>query len=59
MDFYYTMARRNGFSSERLEQNGGDVLGGTREKDVRAYYLSLGKAPDGGTAVDLIANGGR
>lgn len=59
MDFYYTMARRAGYDAERLEENGEDVLGGTRERDEGAYYVSLKSTQGGGTAVDLIANGGR
>lgn len=58
MDFYYTMARRAGYSVEHLEENGENVLGGARDKDEGAYYISFRKT-NGGTAVDLIANGGR
>ena len=59
MDFYYTMARRNGYSVEHAEENGGDVLGGTRDRDEGAFYISIDPVQGGGTAVDLIANGGR
>ncbi len=59
MDFYYTMARRAGYSAEHIEQNGAHVLGGTRERDDGAFYLSLTALRGGGTAVDLIARGGR
>lgn len=59
MDFYYTMARRAGYSAEHIEQNGEHVLGGTRERDDGAFYVSLSALRDGGTAVDLIARGGR
>ncbi|MCB2015276.1 MAG: hypothetical protein R3E11_08105 [Sphingobium sp.] len=59
MDFYYTMARRAGYDAEHLEENGMDVLGGTHEKSGGAYYVSVKPAQGGGTAVDLIVNGGR
>lgn len=59
MDFYYTMARRAGYSAEHIEQNGEHVLGGTRQRGDGAFYLSLTVLRGGGTAVDLIANGGR
>lgn len=59
MDFYYTMARRAGYDAEHIEENGEHVLGGTRDKDEGAYYVSLKPASGGGTAVDLIANLGR
>lgn len=59
MDFYATLARRGGYSIEHIEQNGADVLGGTRAKDSGAYYIRFADAPGGGTAVDLIAHGGR
>jgi len=59
MDFYYTMVRRAGYSAEHNEHNGGNVLGGTREKDDTAYYASFKALKGGGTAVELIATGGR
>lgn len=59
MDFYYTMARRAGYSAEHIEQNGAHVLGGTRERDENAFHVSFTALHGGGTAVDLIATGGR
>lgn len=59
MDFYYTMARRAGYSAEHIEQNGVHVLGGTRERDDGAFHVSFSALRGGGTAVDLIATGGR
>jgi len=59
MDFYYTMAQRAGYSTEHNEQNGGNILGGTREKDDTAYYASFKPLQGGGTTVELIATGGR
>ena len=59
MDFYYTMARRAGYSAEHVERNGEHVLGGTRAGEDGAFYLSLTASRGGGTAADLIANGGR
>lgn len=58
MDFYYTMARHAGYSAEHVEQNGEHVLGGTRERDDGAFYVSLTALRSGGAAVDLIALGG-
>lgn len=59
MDFYTTMAKRAGYTVEHIEENGGNVLGGTRDRDEGAYYLSFKPAANGGTAVDMIANLGR
>lgn len=59
MDFYTTMAHRGGYTIEHVEENGEHVLGGTRDKDEGAYYISFRNVRGGGTAVDLIANGGR
>jgi len=59
MDFYYTLARRGGYSAEHLEENDASILGGTRERDDRAYFVSLVPIGGGGTSVQLIVNGGR
>jgi hypothetical protein len=59
LNFYYTLARRGGYSAEHLEENDASVLGGTRDKDDRAYYVSLVPLDGGGTEVQLIVNGGR
>lgn len=59
MDFYTTMANRGGYTIEHVEENGEHVLGGTRDRDEGAYYISFREVRGGGTAVDLIANLGR
>jgi len=56
LNFYYTLARRAGYSAERQARDGQDILGGTRNE--AAYYLALEPAPGGGTRVNLIVNGG-
>lgn len=59
LDFYYTLARRGGYSVEHLEENGASILGGVRDRDDRAYYVSLAQIDGGGTTVQLIVNGGQ
>jgi hypothetical protein len=56
LDFYYTLARRAGFSVEHVEQDGGHALKGTRTKDGAAFYLALRSAPGGGIEADLVAS---
>ena len=56
VDFYYTLARRAGFSAEHLTVGKEHQLGGTRSDG--AYFVTFTPAP-GGTAIDLIANEGR
>ena len=58
VDWYYTRATRAGFSAEHQVGGGRHVLGGTRARDGGAYVIYLSARPDGGTAVDLIANNG-
>lgn len=55
MSFYYTMARRNGYSGERARYKGQDVLGGTQGDS--AYIVMLEPVPGGGQKVDLILSG--
>jgi predicted small lipoprotein YifL len=59
IDFYYTQAVRNGFTSEHQLADGEHILAGTREKDDGVYYLSLNARKGGGTDVDMIVNHGR
>ncbi|QUT06366.1 hypothetical protein KFK14_02475 [Sphingobium phenoxybenzoativorans] len=59
MDFYYTIARRNGYDAEHQLLDGQHVLGGTRAKDDGAYFITFDNAPGGGTTVDIVANNGR
>jgi hypothetical protein len=58
-DYYYTRARRSGFSAEYEVRNGEHVLGGTRDNDGGAYVVTLNPASGGGTTVDIVANNGR
>lgn len=58
IDWYYTRAVKSGFSAEHQAKNGQHVLGGTRDRDGSAYVVFLSSRADGGTDLDLIANGG-
>lgn len=57
IDWYYTRAVRGGYSAEHQLKDGQHVLGGTRKRDDSAYVVFLSARPDGGTDLDLIANG--
>jgi hypothetical protein len=59
VDFYYTQAVRNGFTAEHQLAEGEHILGGVRQPDGGAYYLSFNARKDGGTDVDMIVNHGR
>ena len=59
VDYYYTQAKRGGFSAEYLLRGGEHVLGGTRGSDDGAYVITLNKRSGGGTAVDIVASNGR
>lgn len=59
VDYYFTRAKADGFSAEYVLRDGLHALGGLRAKDDGAYYISFTPRKDGGTNVDLIANGGR
>jgi hypothetical protein len=58
-DYYYTRARRAGYSADYELRKGEHVMGGTRDNDGGAFVLFLNPLPGGGTAVDLVANNGR
>ncbi len=59
LDFYYTLARRAGFTVERIEQNGGDTLVG-KGKGKAAFFLMLRPSTEsGGTEGDLVVNQAR
>lgn len=58
-DYYYTRARRSGFTADYEIRNGEHVLGGIRDNDGGAYVITLAAAPGGGTSVDIVANNGR
>lgn len=55
-DWYYTQAKAAGFTAEHRADGSQDVLGGTRGNTTYIVYLTPRR--DGGTDVDLIANGG-
>ncbi|MDX3908348.1 MAG: hypothetical protein QHC67_00800 [Sphingobium sp.] len=59
IDFYYTQAKRAGYDAEHQLMDGEHVLGGVRASDDGAYFMTFAKAPNGGTAVDVVANKGR
>jgi hypothetical protein len=59
VDYYYTRARRSGFSAEYEVRDGEHVLGGTRDNDGGAYVITLTSLSGGGTQVDIVANNGR
>lgn len=62
LDFYYTMARRAGFTVEHIELNGADALSGTRGGKGRGgvgFYLALRPSTEGGTEADLVVSVGR
>lgn len=58
-DYYYTRARRSGFTADYEIRNGEHVLGGTRDNDGGAYVITLNPISSGGTSVDIVANNGR
>jgi len=59
IDYYYTRARKSGYNAEHQIRAGEHVLGGTRDNDGGAYFITFNAAPGGGTAVDIVANNGR
>ena len=59
VDFYYTQARRAGFTASHELIDGVHALGGARGSDDGAFLLTFSTAPGDGTAVDMIGNNGR
>ena len=59
VDYYYTQAKRGGYSAEYLLRGGEHVLGGTRDSDDGAFVVTLNTRKGGGTAVDIVASNGR
>lgn len=59
IDWYYTRAVKGGYSAEHQLKDGSHLLGGTRKRDGAAYILFLSARADGGTDIDLLADGGR
>ncbi|MFM2410818.1 MAG: hypothetical protein RL481_1646 [Pseudomonadota bacterium] len=58
-DYYYTRAKRAGYSADYELRKGEHIMGGTRDNDGGAFVVFLNPLPGGGTAVDLVANNGR
>lgn len=58
-DYYYTRARKSGFTADHEIRGGENVLGGTRDNDGGAFVVTMNALPGGGTAVDIVANNGR
>lgn len=56
LDWYYTRATAAGFAAQHGAEGGEHTLAGT--KAGAAFLVTLKAAPDGGTAVDLMADGG-
>lgn len=56
LDFYYTMARRNGYTAEHLLRGTEHYLGGTRGDE--AFVIMARPMAGGMVDVDLIATGG-
>jgi hypothetical protein len=59
IDYYYTRARKSGYNAEHQIRAGEHVLGGTRDNDGGAYFITFNRHSGGGTAVDIVANNGR
>jgi hypothetical protein len=59
IDYYYTRARKSGYNAEHQLRAGEHVLGGTRDNDGGAYFITFNANLDGGTSVDIVANNGR
>jgi hypothetical protein len=59
LDYYYTRARRSGFSADYEVRDGDHMLGGTRDSDGGAYVITFTALAAGGTQVDIVTNNGR
>lgn len=59
VNYYYTRAKRSGFSADYEIRSGEHTLGGTRDHDGGAYVITFNPHPGGGTDVDIVANNGR
>lgn len=59
VDYYYTKARRAGFSAEYQMQGSEHILGGTNENTDGAYVVFMRRLEGGRTEVDIVANNGR
>lgn len=59
VDYYYTRAKRSGFTADYELRAGEHILGGTRDNDGGAYAITFTALSGGGTAVEIVANNGR
>jgi hypothetical protein len=59
VDYYYTRARKSGYNAEYQIRAGEHILGGTRDNDGGAFFITFNRNPGGGTSVDIVANNGR
>lgn len=57
-DYYFTRAKKAGYSAEYIVNDGKYALGGTREADDAAYYITLSARNGGGTIVEIVASQG-
>jgi hypothetical protein len=57
LDYYYTMARKAGFTAEHRANGGEHMLGGTRGND--AFVVMLRQDGNGPVDVDIVASGGK
>ncbi|MBW4331522.1 hypothetical protein KY084_11650 [Stakelama sp. CBK3Z-3] len=58
VNWYYTRARRAGFTAEHQIDGTEHILGGTRARDDGAYVLWLRPRDGGGTDIDIVTNNG-
>ncbi len=56
IDFYFSSARKAGYSAQRVRDGGDDILGGI--KGGASYVVYARRVPSGATDVDLVINGG-
>lgn len=56
VDFYHSRALQAGYKVDYIQQDGDDVLGGS--KAAASYMVYARSLPNGRTGVDLITNGG-
>lgn len=58
LEYYRSVAARNGFTAEQQSRGGDQILGGTNEASGGAYYLIV-TPNQNGSEVALIVNNGR
>jgi hypothetical protein len=59
VDYYYSRAKHGGFTADYEIRAGEHMLGGIRNADDGAYVVTFDAGPNGGTAVNIVANNGR